>query len=329
VQDVWHEQGLPADVTIHNMEQHFGIETYSFFPVSISMHPGYESKVLEDLGEHLILQGGDGVIYEQSKVPQTIPRYLKFPIETREDWEKFKKERMDPDTPGRIPDDIDVRIEALNKRDIPLGTPHISLYGWLRNLMGVENVSMAIMDDPAWVEEMIAHSADLTIAILSKFIDRVEFDFAVWWEDMCYKSGPLVSPRWFKQAMIPHYKRIVEFFAKHGVTHHQLDCDGNIHELAGLWLEAGIDIMFPLEAAHTNQVVLRREFGKDMRFMGGVDKIQLIKGREAIDDEIERLKPLVADGGYIPHVDHRCPPDVTLDNYRYYLEKKREMIGRI
>jgi uroporphyrinogen decarboxylase len=53
-----------------------------------------------------------------------------------------------------------------------------------------------------------------------------------------------------------------------------------------------------------------------------------MKSKEAIDAELLRLKPLVEEGGYIPTVDHRVPPEVSLENYVYYLKAKRKLIGR-
>ena len=82
--------------------------------------------------------------------------------------------------------------------------------------------------------------------------------------------------------------------------------------------------MFPIEAAHTDPVKLRKEYGKDILLLGGVNKVQLAKGKEAIDQELKRLRPLVEKGGYIPTVDHRVPPDVSFENYLYYIEKKKE-----
>ena len=53
----------------------------------------------------------------------------------------------------------------------------------------------------------------------------------------------------------------------------------------------------------------------------------LIKGKEAIREEIKRIEKVVRMGGYIPHVDHRVPSDVSFDNYLYYLEVKRDTFG--
>ena len=42
---------------------------------------------------------------------------------------------------------------------------------------------------------------------------------------------------------------------------------------------------------------------------------------------MDRIAPYVREGGWIPHVDHRVPPDVTYGNYLYYLRYKRDTFG--
>ncbi len=42
--------------------------------------------------------------------------------------------------------------------------------------------------------------------------------------------------------------------------------------------------------------------------MGGVDKTKLQGSKEDILKELKRLEKVVAQGGFIPHIDHRCPP---------------------
>ena len=74
------------------------------------------------------------------------------------------------------------------------------------------------------------------------------------------------------------------------------------------------------------QMGMVEKLGKDFRFKGGVNKMELVS-KERIDRELARLLPLVEDGGFIPHVDHRVPPDITLENYEYYLKRKREVFG--
>jgi len=144
---------------------------------------------------------------------------------------------------------------------------------------------------------------------------------------MCYNSGPLISPKLFEEYMVPQYKKITSVLWDHGVDIHYLDCDGDITTLVPHWLDAGINCMFPLEIrGNTDPAQLRETYGRKVLLMGGVDKVPLAQGRKAIDDEIERVRPLIDTGGYVPHVDHRVPSDVSYANYLYYIEKKREMI---
>src|SRR5690606_31320416 len=117
-----------------------------------------------------------------------------------------------------------------------------------RNWMGVENATMTVYDDPAWFAEMVETVADLQVAMLNKaFATGATFDGCGMWEDMCYNAGPLLSPRHFKEFLSPHLRRITDLLHQHGVDVIWTDCDGKIDDLLPLWLEAGVNCMFPLE----------------------------------------------------------------------------------
>jgi uroporphyrinogen decarboxylase len=147
------------------------------------------------------------------------------------------------------------------------------------------------------------------------------------WEDMAYRAGPLISPRHFKQFLVPHYRRIADLLHKHGVDVIWLDCDGDISTLIPLWLDAGINCMFPMEvgAWGADPVRYRRQYGKALLMMGGFDKHILQRDKNAILQEVHRLAPLVEEGGYIGFCDHRVPPDVPLENYIFFLESIRDV----
>ena len=62
-------------------------------------------------------------------------------------------------------------------------------------------------------------------------------------------------------------------------------------------------------------------------FCGGLDKIELAKGRKAIEQELYRkIPPLLEMGGYIPHIDHAISPELSYDDMLYYMELKRKLI---
>jgi hypothetical protein len=326
----WHNEGLPLDITTDAAaERYFELEGTTIFaevPVNNGLHPRFPRTVLEEHADRIIVIDEEGNTCEIITEHSSMPRYLKFGLETREDWERLKAERLNPDAPGRI-GDLKRTIADAEATGMPVFLHAGSLYGWLRNWMGVEGFSYAVMTDKPWVDEMMEHLTLLTLSLFEKVLPQIRVDLGWWWEDMCYNRGALMSPALFHELMVPRYKRIVKLFKDHGVATQILDCDGSIYQLVPGWLDSGIDCMFPLEVAHTDAFKLRNDYGNRLKLLGGVDKLALIAGQSAIDKEIERLVPLVRAGRFIPCVDHRVPADVSLENYRYYLEKKKLLIG--
>lgn len=332
----WHKEGLPQEYTgvwgainsyFHTDDTEYGPSPW----VNIGLLPGFEYKVLEEKGDHITIQDGDGAIAEmiRPELGASIPRYIRYAIETRKDWEKIRDEKLNPDTPGRIPDNLDELCRKTFDADYPTGLGCGSIYGWLRNWMGVENISIAFYEDPDWVEEMMEHLTWMRLKLFEPLAGKCKIDLGHWWEDMCYNKGPLISPKLFAKYMVPRYKRITDFLRNEcGCEFNMLDCDGNIHELVPLWLEGGINVMFPVEAAHTDAYKISDQFGKKVPMRGYFDKRALIAGKSAIDKEFERLEPLLKRGGYIPHTDHLVPPDVSWENYKYYRQRKCDFIGK-
>ena len=63
---------------------------------------------------------------------------------------------------------------------------------------------------------------------------------------------------------------------------------------------------------------LRKTYGRRLRMMGGVNKHVIALGKDAVCEELRKLKPLVEEGGFIPLPDHRIPPDVSLAQMKTY-----------
>lgn len=317
------------------LERYFQTDDDEYGPglaISVGLLPAFEEVVLEERGQNRIFQDHDGAVSEQLKPEYgaSIPHYLRYAIETRADWVRMRDERLDPDHPDRVPAHLDALARRLREADYPITVFVGSLYGWIRNWMGVERLSYMLYDDRALVEEMMEHLTRLTLHVLEKLAGRgLCIDQGDWWEDMCFNAGPLLSPRLFAELMVPRYKRITDFLRREfGTEFNQLDCDGNIHQLAPLWLEGGINVMFPVEVAHTDPHRLSEQLGKRAALRGAFDKRALIAGPAAIDAELERLRPLLQRGGLILHTDHLVPPDVSLENYLYYRRAKCVLIGK-
>jgi hypothetical protein len=332
---VWHEQGLPARVTNDGeASEYFGMDSYWGGPgVHVDLLPAFEYRVIEDRGDHEVVQQSDGVRVLRKKFMGSIPHHESHLLVDRASWKEHYLPRLDPGSPGRYPADWPAALNVWrdSSRSHLLNVSCGSLYGRLRDWMGMENLSMVVYDDPAWFQEMVITLADLSMAALGWMLEAgAIIDCCHFWEDMCYNGGPLLSPAHFKQFLVPQYQRITGLLRRHGVDVFFVDCDGKLDSLIPLWLEAGVNCMFPLEIGTwgADPVRYRKEYGRELLMMGGFDKHILSGSKRQIEAEVRRLTPLVEAGGFIGFCDHRVPPDVSLENYRFYLETVRHLWGR-
>jgi len=325
----WQQEGLAiSDDTNKAVSEALGLEPVpEFAPITTGYIPLFEEKIIEDTGKHVIRQDKDGVLIEEIKreYGRSMPRFIKFPVETREDFRQEVVRRYDLNAPGRYDPNWDTLVKELNESDKVVTISCRGYFGYGRHFMGLENFSMLFYDDPAFVEEIFEFITENTIQLIEKALDELRVDYATFWEDMAYKTASLLSPDLFKEFMLPHYKQMVEALHKHGVDLIAVDSDGNVDELIPLWLDAGVNIIYPMEcAAGMNVVDLRKKFGKELRMLGGISKAALASGKKDIDAELDGKISFAKDqGGYIPSIDHAVPPDISLQNYTYYIEQLR------
>jgi uroporphyrinogen decarboxylase len=296
------------------------------------MYPPMEEKEIEIKENKRIIMNSDGLLAE---VPlqgggSSIPHFLKSSIETPEDWKRVKEEHFNVDHPSRTVD-----IAGLKKwlgddstRDFPLGINCGSMIGRIRDILTFEGLAYAIYDYPEMVEDMVETSCQLVEYSLDQLLPAFRFDYASGWEDICFNHGPIVGIDFFRDVVMPRYKRIGKKLSSYDIDIWYTDCDGDVRPILPYFLEGGINCLFPYEVnSCTHPGELLDQYQGQLRIMGGVDKMALGQGKEAIKVYLESLEKYVANGGYIPFCDHRCPPNVKPENYLYYLDLKEKMFG--
>ena len=351
VPDEWIKQGAPKEIKkaaafnryfqfehIHNLQEIVSehnrtdlpeVEAGEFFFVTPPILPVFEKKVISEDERHRVEMTHGGTIVEVSKeFPGRMPKYLDRPVKDRATWNEYRK-RLDPYTPERWPSDWWGFVEKTNSEDSPTLLMLEGFFGILREWTGMENLLYMFYDDPKLVEDMMDHMLYFMMGIAQRVLRDVRVDCIRFWEDMAYKTGPLISPDMFKKYMVPRYKKVTEFLHSHGIDVIHVDCDGNIDELIPLWLECGINFHWPLEvAAGMDAVALRKKYGKELIMSGNIDKRVFLKGKDAIREEVMSKVPfLLETGGYLPSLDHAIPPDVSLEGFRYYTNLLREIGG--
>jgi uroporphyrinogen decarboxylase len=187
-----------------------------------------------------------------------------------------------------------------------------------------------MVDDEPLLDEIIATVGDLCFRCTEYALSQgAHFDYGHFWEDICFKNGPLIAPEMFSRKIGPHYRRITDLQHEHGIHVVSVDCDGWIDALIPTWLENGVNTMFPIEVGTWKASIApwRKKFGKQILGVGGMNKHFFARDTQAVEQEIQRLKSLVKLGGYIPCPDHRIADDALWDNVTYYCRRMREEFG--
>ena len=340
----WHGEGLPEgkDPTAHLMDT-LGIEaepptkpTVSL-AVDFRMIPQYEQKVLEHRGGHYIVQDWKGNVCEISDrfdVSYLLDprdfctrRWIKCPVENREDWQQMK-DRYRLDSPGRFPDNLAERCSRAADRDWVLSVGWSGPFWQMREWCGFEGLCIMMLDQPDLVAEMAEFWMEFVSAVLGRILEHVSPDSVQISEDMAYKAKAMISPAMTRRFCMPSWNRWSRQCRAAGVPVIDMDSDGFIGELIPIWIESGINVCDPVEvAAHNDINEIRRQFGHKMAYRGGVDKRAIAKGGRVIRDEMSRLERVVRDGGYIPGCDHGVPGDVSWADFVEYGRLLAQMTG--
>jgi Uroporphyrinogen decarboxylase (URO-D) len=313
---------------------------HTVFSPSVRLEPPFTPKVLEELpGGYRKVLNADGGIVLDSDDNSSIPGAIEHILKGRKEWDEIFLPKLsyfdDRVHHAWVNCGGQMRRFDAGGRDYlanPERETHVllhcgSLYGVLRDYMGMEHLSYLIADDPVLFEEMIEVNAELCYRCAETALaSGVAWDIGHFWEDICYKSGPLVNPKLFYSKVGPHYRRITDLLRRNGVDLVSLDCDGSIDRLIPTFFENGVNVMFPIEVGTwgANLKPWREKYGRQLRGVGGMAKRIFGFDYAAIDAEIERLKELVDLGGYLPCPDHRIAPDAKWENVQYYCDKMRQ-----
>jgi len=322
----WHNEGMPKDISPN---QFFGVPShFTGIGANVGLYPAFEEQQIEDRGDSRIYRDGNGVICQAWKHQSNIPHYIDFTLKTPEDWEKHYKWRLQPDA-ARIPspEKLAETIRYVEGTLSPISFWTGSLMGWIRDWMGVENLGYFMYDHPDTFKDMVDTISGLVSWSADQILPHIKVDMGFGWEDICGRCGPFVSPGKFNECVAPGYKKIRAKLEQYGVTLYGIDSDGDVTGLVGEWLDAGVNVQFPIEVGvwKADGMAFRKKYGKELRIIGHFDKMTLEQSHAAVEAEIQRLMPLIRDGGFVMMPDHLITPGVALSDYQWFLDRWKQI----
>lgn len=294
-----------------------------------NLNPGFEEKILEVLPDGTKRRMNSlGLIEKIKPGIFSIPSEDDYLLKDREAFETLYRPKMQFDI-SRI--DLDYYKNFNNTRlyDIPIAINLGSVLGSIRDITSVAGMSYLMYDeDEDLFADIIDTFADMQYNCVKTILETgAKFDFGHYWEDICFKNGPLLSPEVFDELCAKHYKKRNDLCHEYGIDIISLDCDGVTEKLLDTWFETGVNVMFPIEIGVWGDQfeAARKKYGEGMLGVGGMDKTALRKDKAAVDAEIERLKRLVSFGGFIPCPDHRLMPGTKFELVQYYAEEIKKI----
>jgi len=286
-----------------------------------------EPKILEDTGEYTLSIDAYGRKTKLIKKSATIPLPMDYPVKTMDDWLKikhrytFSEDRVNPD--------------ALRRQKQLYDKGYLTLFGIPggfdepRQLLGEEGLCIAYYDEPEMIEDMMRTFTDTALKVIERVGAIVPIDNLIIHEDMAGKSGSLIGPNLILEFLKPYYKTVWDAAQSCGAKLYSQDSDGNMNSVLDAFMECGVNCSYPTEpAAGMDIVQLKKKYGKKLYYKGGIDKHALRKEKADILKELEyKMCPEMRGGGTIFALDHRIPNGVSIDNYRYYVNTGREILG--
>ena len=328
----WYREGLPRDV---NYNEYLGLAVKPIAINNVSgqtaLWPWFEEETLGEEGDFRIFRDRSGRTVRDFKDHTSMPEWLEFPVKGRADLQRLLDERFDlSDMDSRFGAEWEEKTRAAAEGEGVVLIDGGCYYWNLRSLAGVEGASYLFYDAYDLVDELFERINLVCLEGIRRASALVQLEAIGFGEDLAYKNGPLLSPPMFRQLILPRYRKVMDLAHDKGVRMTWYDSDGDLRLLIGDYLEVGINCVAPCEvAAGMSAPELRTQWGKDLRLIGSIDKREITKGHAAIEAEIERNRPVIEDGGFLPAIDHSVPADVSLDNYRYFLERIQSVVGVI
>lgn len=239
----------------------------------------------------------------------------------------------EPLTPERL-EEIGRTAKALREASdraivLPLGC---NLFEWTQFLFGIENQYAYIAGEKQKFARVLDELTEIHLEFLSRLLPHVRgsVDILVMGDDLGMQRGPQLSPDAYRELFFPRHKRIYSYAKQLSGAAIMLHSCGGLYPLIPSLIEAGVDILNPVQTTARNMEPerLKREFGADITFWGGGCDTQgvLVHGAPAQvrDDVKRRIEIFGPGGGFVWCQIHNILPDVPPQNILAMLEAAME-----
>jgi uroporphyrinogen decarboxylase len=287
--------------------------------------PRYPVQVLESTPEYRVYTTQWGATKKDYFANSGALGYLDYTIKDRAAWQKAKA-RMQPAKDRVDWAELKQKYHHWRERDDwVMGGLWFGFEVTYSHMVGT-NLFTAMVEDEEWVLDMVNTMLDNSIANLEMVMaEGYEFDAIMWYNDMGYKGHQFMSVPMYRRLFKDADRRAAQWAHSKGLPVYYHSC-GNLGPLVAELVDAGVDMLNPLEVkAGMDPLALKDRFGDRLAFHGGLNAL-LYEDPEQMWAEMERLIPAMKEnGGYIIGTDHSIPDSVSLETYRQFVARAKQL----
>lgn len=287
----------------------------------------FDDEILEETREYVLKRDQDGWVRKYHKTRDLVEE-IKPVISDEKDWivlkEKILNELKQWCTDAKLKEVYGKYTEEHRQGKFSIRFRASGFFWTPRELLGVEQHLLAFYEMPELLHEINAFVLEKYMEYFDKIFDFIQPEVILFEEDLSGANGPMISPDMFDEFVGSYYKKLIPFLKEKGVKNIFVDTDGDFHQLIPNFIEVGVDGFLPMDVNAGMDIVEVRKKYPYLKFIGAFNKLAIANGKEAIDNEFERILPVIRQGGYIPGADHQVAPSTTFENYKYYLTRLKE-----
>lgn len=197
-----------------------------------------------------------------------------------------------------------------------------NLLEWSQFLFGMENTFCYLAGEKRKMARFLDRLTEVHLENLSRLLPRLRgwVQILVFGDDLGMQGGPQISPETYRELFLPRHRKIYEYAKKLTGAHIFLHSCGGIYQLIPHLIEAGVEILNPVQTSARNMEPerLKREFGRDLTFWGGGCDTQHVLSQgtpeQVREDVRRRLEIFMPGGGFVWAPIHNIMADVPPEN---------------
>ncbi|MGC9450075.1 MAG: uroporphyrinogen decarboxylase family protein [Oceanipulchritudo sp.] len=283
-----------------------------------SPYPGRDETVSED-DKTRIFKDEWGATLRLFKDHQTTPEHLGWECDAPEAWQGgIRRKVLETESPLDL-EQNQARYARACKEEKWTFFNTVEPFECLRKLIGDEETMIGIKEEPEWIIDMAEVTTTRSLQTAQSLYEAGIHPDGLWiYGDMAFNHATFCSPADYKELIWPQHKRMCDWAHERGMKtiYHT---DGNVNGVIDLYIEAGIDVLQPLECKAGMDIRdLVPAYGDRLGFFGNIDVMKLIRGDLGeIEEEIKaKFAAGMSINGYLYHSDHSIPPQVSWELYR-------------